>query len=93
MGNPPGHAEGTGTGTGTDAAATADEEPVRRSLSAVAASLGFRRVLFVRVVVAATGSRAFVTGVVHRSLRTVPVPLGAAARLAAAGALVRIVHD
>jgi hypothetical protein len=50
-------------------------------------------VLFVRVVVATTGTRAFVTGVVHRSLRTVPVPLGAAARLAAAGALVRFVYD
>jgi hypothetical protein len=93
MGNPLGRAEGTGTGTGTDAAATVEEVPVRRSLSAVAASLGFRRVLFVRVVVAATGTRAFVTGVVHRSLRTVPVPLGAAARLAAAGALVRFVYD
>jgi hypothetical protein len=29
----------------------------------------------------------------HRSLRTVPVPLSAVGRLAAAGALVRIVHD
>jgi len=59
----------------------------------VAASLGFRRVLFVRVVVGTAGTRAFVTGVVRRSVRTVPVPLGAAARLAAAGALVRIVED
>ena len=84
---------GQGSDTGPAGVVAATEMPAPPSLRDVAASLGFRRVLFVRVVVGSGRTRAFVTGVVRRSVRTVPVPLAAAARLAAAGAIVRIVED
>lgn len=71
---------GEGTGRGT-----------RGALSRLAASLGFRRILWVRVVVRPIGTTADATGLLHRHPRTVPIPMATAARLASAGAPVRIV--
>ena len=61
------------------------------SLPDVAASLGFRNVELVRIVVDADGASASATGIVHRYPRTVPISLTAATSLAAAGARLRIV--
>jgi hypothetical protein len=65
----------------------------RPSLADVAASLGFRTVERVRVVVDTAGARAEATGIVHRYPRTVPISLAAATLLAAAGAPLRILDS
>jgi hypothetical protein len=62
------------------------------SLPDVAASLGFRNVELVRIVVDTDRTTASATGVVHRYPRTVPISLTAATSLAAAGARLRIVQ-
>jgi hypothetical protein len=62
----------------------------RPSLAVVAASLGFRTVERVRVVIGPHGTTADATGVVHRYPRTVPISLAAATMLAAAGAPLRV---
>jgi hypothetical protein len=61
------------------------------SLAGVAASLGFRTVERVRVVISTDGTRAEATGIVRRYPRTVPISLAAATQLAAAGAPLRVV--
>jgi hypothetical protein len=63
----------------------------RPSLVSVAASLGFRTIELVRLVVTADGTTAEATGIVHRYPRTVPISLTAATQLAAAGAPLRVV--
>lgn len=59
-------------------------------LRQLSASLGFRRLESVRLIVDADGTIAEVTGVLHRVPRTVRVPLRTAARLIANGAPVRV---
>jgi hypothetical protein len=63
----------------------------RPSLAGVAASLGFRTIERVRVVVTVDGTTAQATGIVHRYPRTVPISLTAATLLAAAGAPLQVV--
>jgi hypothetical protein len=60
------------------------------SLPRVAASLGFRRVELVRIIVGSTETTAEATGVLHRYPRTVPISITTAGRLAAAGARLRV---
>jgi hypothetical protein len=62
----------------------------RPSLQQAARRAGFRSVELVRVVVTGGRSEAEVTGVLHRYPQTVPVSMLTAARLAAAGASLRI---
>ena len=63
----------------------------RPSLADVAATLGFRTIERVQIVVRADGTTAEATGVVHRYPRTVCISLKAATLLAAAGAPLKIV--
>lgn len=67
-------------------------EAGRPGLGSLAASLGFRRVEQVRILVRPGATVAEVTGVVHRYPRTVRVPLPVAHRLARDGAPLRIEH-
>ncbi len=63
-----------------------------RSLSAVAARCGFRRVHHVSVRTEGARTTATVTGVLRRYPVTVPVSLATATRLAGAGAPLRVEH-
>jgi len=63
----------------------------RPSLADVAASLGFRTVERVQIVVRLNGTTAEATGIVHRYPRTVSISLTAATLLAAAGAPLKVV--
>lgn len=66
-------------------------QSTKPTLVSVAASLGFRTVECVRVVVTPDGTTAEATGILHRYPRTVPISLTAATLLAAAGAPLRVV--